>query len=105
MDNIHSQRGGRAPTAVEDISEDQPSTSKDQLLTSKDQPSTSKDQPSTSKDQPSTSKNQEHSEEYLERRSALNESAQQITIYPQNDAEKYDLLHFYSVMKSKTKPF
>lgn len=37
----------------------------------------------------------------MERRSALNKSAQQITIYPQNDAKKYDLLHFYSVMKSK----
>lgn len=94
MDNTHSQSGGRAPTAVEDISQDQPSTSKDQ-------PSTSKDQPSTSKHKPSTSQDQEHSKENLERRSALNESAQQITIYPQNDAEKYDLLHFYSVMKSK----
>lgn len=87
MDNTHSQSGGRAPTAVEDISQDQPSTSKDQ--------------PSTSKHKPSTSQDQEHSKENLERRSALNESAQQITIYPQNDAEKYDLLHFYSVMKSK----
>lgn len=80
MDNIHSQRGGRAPTAVEDISQDQPSTANDQ-------PSTSKDQPSTSKDQPSTSKYQYHSEEHLERRSALNESAQQISIYPQNDVK------------------
>lgn len=48
MDNTHSQSGGRAPTAVEDNSQDQPSTSKDQPSTSKDQPSTSKHKPSTS---------------------------------------------------------
>lgn len=65
MDNTHSQSGGRAPTAVEDISQDQPSTYKDQ--------------PATSKHKPSTSQDQEHSKDNLERRSALNESAQQIT--------------------------
>lgn len=37
------------------------------------------------------------------RRSALNSTAQEITLRPRNGAEKFDLLRFYSAVKSKVK--
>lgn len=73
----HSQQGGRAPTAAEDVS--------------------SQNQPSTSKADDEY-KNSPHDEE---RRFALNGTVQDITIRPRNDTEKFDLLRFYSALKSK----
>lgn len=79
VDDKHSQQGGRAPIVKEDIS---------------------------IPNQPSTSKEQEENKKTLndvERQSALNNTAQEITIRPINDAEKFDLLCFYNVFKSKIK--
>ena len=73
----HSQQGGRAPIAAEDVS--------------------SPNQPSTSKEDDAY-KNSPHDEV---RRSALNGTAQEITIRPKNETEKFDLLRFYSALKSK----
>lgn len=70
----HQQRGGRAPVTVEDISP-----------------------------RASTSNKRENNVSLpnFDRRSALNDTAQEITIRPENEVEKYDLLHFYSAYKPK----
>lgn len=73
----HSQQGGRAPVAVEDVS-------------SPNQPSTSKADDEYKNSPPDEV-----------RRSALNGEAQEITIRPRNDTKKFDLLRFYSALKSK----
>lgn len=80
-DDKHPQAGGRAPIPAENISlSDQPSTSKTQ---------------GENKDPPTD----------VEKRSALNDTVQEITIQPRNGAEKFDLLRFYSASKSKSNRF
>lgn len=83
MDIAHRQRGGRSPVTVEYISppEDQPFA------------------------QEETEENEGVNEPQIdvERRSALNDTAQQFILHPENDAEKYDVLRFYSALKSKIK--